>query len=71
MQSKEEFESQNPGGAPDARVAELESQLKAAKDEQLRLLAEMENQRKRLARRERSSECLLAHSCVRGHGGLC
>lgn len=37
------------GPAPDV-VEQLEAQLKAAKDEQLRLLAEMENQRKRLAR---------------------
>lgn len=50
MQSREEFEAQNPAGAADPRIAELEAQLKAAKDESLRLLAEMENQRKRLAR---------------------
>jgi len=50
MQSKEEFESQNAADPTDKRIADLESQLKAAKDESLRLLAEMENQRKRLQR---------------------
>ena len=51
MQSKEEFEFQNPpDAAADKRLVDLEAQLKAAKDESLRLLAEMENQRKRLAR---------------------
>ena len=49
------IESDNPATAPGdgdaaARVAELESALQAARNEQLRLLAEMENQRKRLLR---------------------
>jgi molecular chaperone GrpE len=58
------MESTNPTGRPngepgtaataandvDARVAALEAQLKAARDEQLRLLADADNQRKRAAR---------------------
>lgn len=35
---------------PEARLAALEAELKAARDESLRLLAEMDNQRKRLQR---------------------
>lgn len=63
MQSSEEFEEM--GAGLDKRFVELESQLKSAKDEQLRLLAEMENQRKRLVRdveaaRKFGSEKLMA-----------
>lgn len=39
-----------PADALEARIQELENQLGAAKDEQVRLLAEMDNQRKRAAR---------------------
>jgi molecular chaperone GrpE len=39
-----------PGDDLDARIHDLENQLGAAKDEQVRLLAEMDNQRKRAAR---------------------
>ena len=39
-----------PAEQLEARIHELENQLGAARDEQVRLLAEMDNQRKRLAR---------------------
>jgi molecular chaperone GrpE len=54
-----------PAPAADARIAELEAQVGEARAEQLRLLAEMDNQRKRLAReadaaRRLANERLLA-----------
>jgi len=49
MQSNDSPEMGGDAAAPPAGAA-LDEQLKAARDEQLRLLAEMENQRKRLAR---------------------
>ncbi len=49
MESTEQGAATQPSG-DDNRLIELENQLKAAREEQLRLLAEMDNLRKRAAR---------------------